>query len=384
MKCLIFSAAAGRSAAGRGAVVAEVFLTAVAQPDPQDLRDLFFLGGSETLVEGEGAGALEAAGTVAVGVPVRAGEADATCGFLHQSGSTEIVVTDFSLCRHGFERKTIHPFSRDGDGIMRWSNPAGLDRVGFMTRSCLLLTFFAMTVLPAMSEQAKPLSYYLIGNSLTQDTVPSKLDGDVQWHVDCGKSLPFLFENPAAPCVKNSTIWPEAFKVKQYDLISVQVHYGSTLEEDAAVLSEFLSMQPKAIFVIHSGWARSATRAEEYAEKSPAGKMTHRPVYLERLIEKLRSFHPGREIRQTHAQDLLARIADDIEAGKAPFSRIEDLYRDDIHLNVVTGRYLMHNAMRHALGQPRSVAGFEAIPSPVKAYLDGVLGTLPDAKASAE
>lgn len=253
-----------------------------------------------------------------------------------------------------------------------------------MTRSCLLLTFFAMTVLSAMSEQAKPLSYYLIGNSLTQDTVPSKLDGDVQWHVDCGKSLPFLFENPAAPCVKNSTIWPEAFKVKQYDLISVQVHYGSTLEEDAAVLSEFLSMQPKAIFVIHSGWARSATRAEEYAEKSPAGKMTHRPVYLERLIEKLRSFHPGREIRQTHAQDLLARIADDIEAGKAPFSRIEDLYRDDIHLNVVTGRYLMHNAMRHALGQPRSVAGFEAIPSPVKAYLDGVLGTLPDAKASVE
>jgi hypothetical protein len=253
-----------------------------------------------------------------------------------------------------------------------------------MIRSCSLLTFFAMAVLPAMSEQAKPLSYYLIGNSLTQDTVPSKLDGDVQWHVDCGKSLPFLFENPAAPCVKNSTIWPEAFKVKQYDLISVQVHYGSTLEEDAAVLSEFLSMQPKAIFVIHSGWARSATRAEEYAEKSPAGKMTHRPVYLERLIEKLRSFHPGREIRQTHAQDLLARIADDIEAGKAPFSRIEDLYRDDIHLNVVTGRYLMHNAMRHALGQPRSVVGFEAIPSPVKAYLDGVLGTLPDAKASAE
>ena len=27
--------------------------------------------------------------------------------------------------------------------------------------------------------------------------------------------------------------------------------------------------------------------------------------------------------------------------------------------------------MRHALGQPRSMAGFETIPSPVKIYLDG-------------
>jgi hypothetical protein len=44
----------------------------------------------------------------------------------------------------------------------------------------------------------------------------------------------------------------------------------------------------------------------------------------------------------------------------------------------------MHNAMRHALGQARSVAGFEAIPSPVKAYLDGVLDSLSDAKAVAE
>jgi hypothetical protein len=37
----------------------------------------------------------------------------------------------------------------------------------------------------------------------------------------------------------------------------------------------------------------------------------------------------------------------------------------------------MHNAMRHALGQPRSVVGFETIPSPVNTYLDVVLDTLP-------
>lgn len=234
-----------------------------------------------------------------------------------------------------------------------------------------------IAVLPLLAAAGETRSFYLIGNSLTQDTVPSGLDGDVQWHVDCGKSLPFIYENPQQPCVKNSTLWPEALKAKSYDLISVQVHYGSTVEEDVAVLSEFVRMQPKAVFVIHSGWARSKTRAEEYAAKSAAGKMQHSPAYLDAVIAKLRELHPDRVFRQTRAQDLLDRIAADIGAKKAPFSRIEDLYRDDIHLNVVTGRYLMHNAMRHALGQPRSVAGFETIPSPVKTYLDGILDTLP-------
>jgi hypothetical protein len=56
------------------------------------------------------------------------------------------------------------------------------------------LYLFAATPLLAAAEETR--SFYLIGNSLTQDTVPSGLDGDVQWHVDCGKSLPFIYENP--------------------------------------------------------------------------------------------------------------------------------------------------------------------------------------------
>ena len=120
---------------------------------------------------------------------------------------------------------------------------------------CLLLFSLLLVNVSGIEAQEKAISYFTMGNSLTQDTVPSKLDGDVQWHVDCGKSLPYLFENPGKPCVASSTLWPEAFQSKQYDL--------------------------------------------------------------------------------------------------------------------------MHNAMRHALGQPRSVAGFETISSPVKSYLDEVLDTLP-------
>ncbi len=250
-----------------------------------------------------------------------------------------------------------------------------------MTQPCLpgfLLLAGVLFLAVPDGAAGEERSFYLIGNSLTQDTVPAKLDGDVQWHIDCGKSLPYIFENPAEPCVKTSKLWPEALGAKRYDVVSVQVHYGGTLATDAAVLSEFVRMQPTGVFVIHSGWARARSRAEEYAGTAEGETMEHSPAYLDKLLATLRELHPDRVFRQTRAQDLLARIAEDIEAGRAPFARIEEIYRDDIHLDRITGRYLMHNAMRHALGQPRSIVGFEEIPSPVQEYLDTVLDGLPE------
>jgi len=237
----------------------------------------------------------------------------------------------------------------------------------------LLAFLFGSHFSVAQASDEKPKSYYLIGNSLTWDTVPSHLDGDVQWHVDCGKSLPYIMEHPEKPCVKSSTLWPEALKDKQYDFVSVQPHYGSTLEKDVAVISHWVKMQKRAVFVIHTGWARSATRAEEYANQDVEGTMRHSPAYFSALIAKLREMNPKREFRQTHAIDLLAKVAADIEAGKAPFQKMADLHRDAIHMNVVTGRYLMHNAMRKALGQPRSARGFEKLDPKLKAYFDGIL-----------
>jgi hypothetical protein len=109
-----------------------------------------------------------------------------------------------------------------------------------------IATFCVLSQVTSLPADDKAKSYYLIGNSLTWDTVPSLLDGDVQWHVDCGKSLPYIYAHPEMPCVKNSTLWPQALKEKQYDLISVQPHYGSTLAEDADTISKWVEMQPKA------------------------------------------------------------------------------------------------------------------------------------------
>jgi len=75
---------------------------------------------------------------------------------------------------------------------------------------------------------------------------------------------------------------------------------------------------------------------------------------------------------------------EDVDAGRAAIGGVEELYRDTIHLTLDHGRYLMHNAMRRALGLPRSAGGFKDLDPRVKAYLDGVLDWLDTTPADRE
>jgi hypothetical protein len=241
-----------------------------------------------------------------------------------------------------------------------------------VTRVALLLLLTLTFVAAVRADESSVQRCYLIGNSLTWDTVPGRLSGDVQWHVDCGVNLAFIHAHPEKPCVKDSTLWPTALREKQYDVVSVQPHYGTTLAQDVETISAWMKLQPKAVFVIHSGWAFHAQRAGEFESYTPPTQMTHSPGYLRALVAELRRLHPGRELRQTHAQNLLAQIAEDIAANRAPIKDVTELYRDTIHMTHDHGKYLMHNAMRRALGQPASAAGFEKLDPEIKKYLDGV------------
>ena len=236
---------------------------------------------------------------------------------------------------------------------------------------CSLLVSFSHAVDPSPS-------YYLIGNSLTQDTLPQVLDGDVQWHIDCGKSLQFIHDTFEKPCVKTSTLWPVALKEKQYDFVSIQPHYGTTLAEDLDVISGWIAMQPAATIIVHTGWAFHETRATEYAEESLSedNQMSHSPAYFDALISGLKARFPEREIRNTQAMDALAKIAKDIDSGKAPFGKMQELYRDKIHLTTDHGRYLMHNLMRKVMDQPPSDAAFPTLDPKRKVYLDSLIGDI--------
>lgn len=235
-----------------------------------------------------------------------------------------------------------------------------------------------------------PPKVYLIGNSLTWDTVPESLPGpelpatNVRWHVDCGVSLPHIKAHPEKPCVESSTTWPEALADEQFDLVSVQVHYGSKLAEDADTIGFFMEKQPGATFIVHSGWASKEARARELDHAREPAEMVHSTGYMRALLAELAKRHPGRQLRQTFAQNLLAAIAEDVAAGRAAIGGVDDLYRDTIHLTLDHGRYLMHNAMRRALGLPRSAAGFKNLDPNLKEYLDGVLDWLDTTPADRE
>lgn len=225
-----------------------------------------------------------------------------------------------------------------------------------------------LTLSPSDAQVPTAPKVYLIGNSLTWDTLPGLLAGDVQWHVDCGKNLKFIYDHPEAPCVKTSTLWPAALQGKQYDFLSVQPHFGTSLEEDVRVISAWLEMQSAATLVLHTGWNRSAEFEASFHAEADGRQMVHAPPYFDALMAKLGECHPKRIIRSTHAMHTLDEIYHEIESGQAPFKHFEELYRDSIHMTTQAGRYLMHNLMRIALQQPLSDQGFQ-IDAPQKDYL---------------
>lgn len=248
-------------------------------------------------------------------------------------------------------------------------------------RSILL----ASLLLIAAPAHADLRDVFNIGNSLTWDTVPTLLDGDVDYHVDCGKSLPYIYANPGAPCVASSTLWPSALSSNQYKFLTVQPHYD-TVANNVTVISQWMAMQPDAILVIHQAWAPHADFESEYhtaTGPTDGATWTRSPTFFADLAARLQAIDPDREIRFTLTADALDVIYHDIASDAAPFDSFDELYRDSLHLGTgshdsddASGRYLAHNLMRFALDQPFSAVGFDDLPSDRKAYLDGVIASV--------
>ena len=206
---------------------------------------------------------------------------------------------------------------------------------------------------------------YCIGNSLTNDSRPQYLE-DSLWHVYCGKNLDYIFNNPQGHCISTSTPWPDALSDNQFEYISVQPFNGTTLEQDRDIIAYWMTLQPQAKFVIHSGWTAHATFVDDYLAGNPDNMMRPSPEYMQDLIAALNEIFPDRLIIQTHANDLLYSVWQEIEMAnnpkiidlepkwfvQLPYDELSDIYRDPVHLDLDAGRYLMHNALRYAFGQP--------------------------------
>lgn len=218
---------------------------------------------------------------------------------------------------------------------------------------------------------------FAVGNSLTWDAKPQDLDGDVDYHIFCGRNLQYIYDNPLNHCVDTSTPWTVALQENQYDWLVVQPFAGTTLQQDASIIESWLQMQPSAKLVIHPGWTRFANFPDDYLAGNPDNKMRPNPAYINALITELHARVPNRDIRTTRSHDLLFSVWEDTQKGIGPFSSLDDLARDEIHMGHNSGRYLMHNALRRALGQPISGQGFNT-PTEFRSYFDGKLTAIPE------
>ncbi|KAA5544278.1 right-handed parallel beta-helix repeat-containing protein [Roseiconus nitratireducens] len=301
-------------------------------------------------------------------IPLNAGRAESNGMFLDE-GSTGLQISDNQFRRIAKSPLRFHRAGRNVATGNRWElETTQTPAVRYNNTPESAIQLEDNTIL-----EREP-RIYLIGNSLTWDTRPSDLQHYVNWHVDCGKSLKYIFDHPADPCVASSRLWPIALQQLQYDYVCFQPHYGTSLQEDLSAISHWMKLQPSAIVIVHTGWARSATLLQEYQQQKPT-TMVHSPAYFQALIEQLQEDFPDREIRQTFATDALHLIAEETQSGKAPLDQLTDLYRDAIHLTLGEGRYLAHNLMRLAVDQRPSDQGFSITTQDpeLKGYLDSVI-----------
>ena len=212
--------------------------------------------------------------------------------------------------------------------------------------------FVSVVVLLLCQSIANSQGVFSIGNSLTVDALPFSLDGASRLHGSCNRDLQFIFDNPQGHCVGSSTPWPTAFSSFEFDTVVVQPFIGSNLEQDATVISEWMSLEPNANFILNTGWSGHENFAADFLSDNTTNQSISSAAYFADLIKELEARNPGKKITTTRTNEILFSILEDVENGVGPVKKFSDLYRDPIHMELTIGRYIAHNALRQALGQP--------------------------------
>ncbi|MCA8989232.1 MAG: right-handed parallel beta-helix repeat-containing protein, partial [Planctomycetaceae bacterium] len=119
-------------------------------------------------------------------IPLNAGRAESNGMFLDE-GSTGFVIRGNEIRRITKSPLRFHRAGQNTASGNRWElRDAETPPIRFNNTPAENITSLENEV---VSPQKR---IYLIGNSLTWDTIPSLLDEAAEWHVDCGKPLPYI------------------------------------------------------------------------------------------------------------------------------------------------------------------------------------------------
>lgn len=207
---------------------------------------------------------------------------------------------------------------------------------------------------------AETFRLYQIGNSHTFDSLPKNgLPELVEsagfpfvngWHIRCAKPLSYIVENPDSICVDSNKFgtWLPALTEHQWDAVTLQTHNGATglaeLNAIKAIAATQASDRSTRLF-IYVNWPRISGRSfhdawnADYADGSQM--VTQCDRYFTWLMQELHA-NKSKEIsiKLIPIGYVLAELDQRFRDGEyPPFERVDDLYRDEVHLNNV-GKYI--------------------------------------------
>ena len=217
------------------------------------------------------------------------------------------------------------------------------------------------------------MTIFVIGNSLTQDTIPLQYGAD--FHILPNSGLQAIYDSPNhASNLVGTTQWDTAFAATQYDQVSVQPYKTgaepNSIATNVTVISNWVTLQPSAQFILHTAWAPFADQDADYSSTDISGGLVWSRMYYEELISQLRTANPSTSFLVNPAINVMESINQDIKRGIGPYTALSDLFRDTLHMGDQGGYYLQHNLMRRTLGASQTTANSSTFSDPIRLYLD--------------
>lgn len=205
---------------------------------------------------------------------------------------------------------------------------------------------------------------YHIGNSLTWDSRPDFQEAlaiaagiatEVGFHINCGRSLPYIQANPDQSCVvpPPSGLYAEALPSRRWDAVTLQLHMTfpkPTLGEDLAALRFFVELAQEnpenasTQFFLYTGWPGRDHFVEWWDEPGEFDLETEtaisRAYYDAAFATYADEF--GESLRLIPVGEVLYHLKERIENGQVPdvFNFRSQLYRDAVHMTRDYGRHV--------------------------------------------
>jgi hypothetical protein len=228
-------------------------------------------------------------------------------------------------------------------------------------RRLLILSLLLTTVLRLGVSAESDFRLYQIGNSHTFDSLPrdglpalfesagfNLING---WHIRCARSLNYITQHPDSVCVESNNFgkWIPALANHSWCAIVLQTHNGSTGNEELNAISTILApvadLRNTQVYV-YVNWPRIQGR--EFRDVWGSGysggeqRVVQSASYFQWLAHELKSNHRlAEEISFIPVGNVLSELDRRFREGEfVGFNKVDDLYRDDVHMSNV-GKYVV-------------------------------------------